>query len=443
MSKEKLIARFSALSHDWEGLEAKADSEDRALTDEELARGKEIQIEMESLKKQIELKDSIAEREAFMNDPVEEPVKLDPNPDVRKVEVGDDNQTLEPFKNLGEQLIAIAVADRSHHRDVDPRLLNPEIRGDDPTGASEKVPSAGGFLVQSDFNNEILKISHDEGMIAQRCRSIPVTGNGLIINAIDETSRAEGSRWGGVRSFWKDEAATFEESKPKFHQITLKLSKLTCLYYATGEVLEDAAALTSIASQAFGEELAFKIDDSLINGLGTGRPLGILAAPCLITADKETGQAATTFIYDNVIAMWTRLFGRSRQNSAWFINQDVEPQLFKMSMAIGTGGVPVYLPAGGATASPYSTLFGRPVIPIEQCKSLGTAGDIILGDFSQMIKIAKGGIRSDSSIHVEFLTDQVVFRYITRVDAQPQWKSTLTPANGSNTVSPFVVLQSR
>ena len=152
MSKEKLIARFSALSHDWEGLEAKADSEDRALTDEELARGKEIQIEMESLKKQIELKDSIAEREAFMNDPVEEPVKLDPNPDVRKVEVGDDNRTLQPFDNFGEQIIAAVRAARAQGRDTDPRLLNPELRGDDPTGASEKVPADGGFLVQKDFN---------------------------------------------------------------------------------------------------------------------------------------------------------------------------------------------------------------------------------------------------------------------------------------------------
>jgi HK97 family phage major capsid protein len=443
LSKEKLYARFNALAKEWEEIEAKADSEDRALTDEELARTKEIDHEMGSLKEQIELKNSISEREAFMSNPVEEPERIDPNPDVRKVEVGEDRSTLRPFDNFGEQIIAAVRAARSHGRDTDPRLLNPELRGDDPTGASEKVPADGGFLVQKDFSNEILRFAHENGMVAQRCRNIPVSGNGLIINAIDETSRANGSRWGGVQSYWKDEGAALEASQPKFRQIELILNKLTSLFYATDEVLQDANALSSIASQAFGEELAFKIDDAIINGSGAGQPLGILNANCLVTIDKEGSQTATTFVYENAAKMWARLYGRSQQNAVWFINQDVYPQLFTMSLAVGTGGAPVYMPAGGASASPYGTLFNRPVVPIEHCKTLGTAGDVILADFSQYLLINKGGVRSDSSIHVRFLNDEVVVRYILRTDGQPWMRSALTPANGSNTVSPFVVVQGR
>jgi hypothetical protein len=52
---------------------------------------------------------------------------------------------------------------------------------------------------------------------------------------------------------------------------------------------------------------------------------------------------------------------------------------------IGTGGVPVYLPPGGLSESPYAILKGRPVIPVEYCATLGTVGDIILADFTQVI----------------------------------------------------------
>ncbi|WP_254904604.1 hypothetical protein [Clostridium tyrobutyricum] len=39
----------------------------------------------------------------------------------------------------------------------------------------------------------------------------------------------------------------------------------------------------------------------------------------------------------------------------WYINQEIEPQLYIMVLNIGTGGTPVFLPSGGASSSQYST----------------------------------------------------------------------------------------
>jgi hypothetical protein len=47
------------------------------------------------------------------------------------------------------------------------------------------------------------------------------------------------------------------------------------------------------------------------------------------------------------------------------------------------------------------------------------------------------------SVHVAFLTDESIFRFIYRVDGQPIWNAALTPFKGSNTLSPFVVLAAR
>jgi HK97 family phage major capsid protein len=223
----------------------------------------------------------------------------------------------------------------------------------------------------------------------------------------------------------------------------LSLKKLTGLCYVTDELLTDAAALESVLMQGFAEEFGFKIDDAIISGNGAGQPLGILNSDALVKVAKESGQAAGTITVENIVKMWSRMWGRSRQNAVWLINQDVEPQLYTMSLAIGDGGVPVYMPANGLADKPYSTLFGRPVIPIEQCSSLGTLGDIILADFSQYLLIDKGGINAASSIHVRFLYDESVFRFIYRVDGQPVWDKALTPYKGSSSLSPFVALADR
>jgi HK97 family phage major capsid protein len=144
--------------------------------------------------------------------------------------------------------------------------------------------------------------------------------------------------------------------------------------------------------------------------------------------------------YEDVVNMWSRLYARSRKDAVWFINQDIEPDLYAMSLTIGTAGVPVYMPAGGLSGNQYATLYGRPVIATEYNASLGTVGDIVLADLGQYAMIRKGGLQSDSSIHVRFIYNESTFRWIYRTDGQPKWTTPVTPAKGSNTKSPFIVL---
>jgi HK97 family phage major capsid protein len=342
------------------------------------------------------------------------------------------------WKSPGEFLLAVKSA-AAPGGTVDKRLT---IKA---SGASEAVPSDGGFLVDMDFSTMLLTKTYDASSVAAKAFRIPISDgkNGVKINGIDEKSRANGSRYGGVQMYWENEADTVTGTKPKFRQIELSLKKLMGICYATDELLSDAMALESIVTKAFTDEFSFKVDDACINGNGSGQPLGVLNAPCLVTVAKEGSQSADTIAWENIVKMWSRMWGRSRQNAVWYINQDIEPQLYSMSLAVGTGGQLVYMPAGGASTEPYSTLFGRPVIPIEQCSALGDKGDIILADMSQYAMIDKGGMQSAQSIHVRFLYDENVFRFIYRTDGQPMWNSALTPYKGNNTLSPFVTLADR
>ena len=122
----------------------------------------------------------------------------------------------------------------------------------------------------------------------------------------------------------------------------------------------------------------------------------------------------------------------------------IEPQLFTMSLAVGTGGIPVYMPAGGLNDAPYGRLMGLPAIAIEQAASLGTVGDIIFGNFRNGYILAeKGGIKADMSIHVRFLYDESVFRFVLRIDGQPIRSSALTPYKGSDDLGHFIALATR
>lgn len=353
-----------------------------------------------------------------------------------------DKKAKQPWETLGTFLKAVHIATVSPGRTDDRLKAQKAI-----LGASEGVPADGGYLVQPSFSDQLFTLEHAPDEIVRRTRRFPVgaNNNGLIINAVDETSRATGSRWGGVQAYWAAEGDSVTATKPKFRQIKMELNKLMAVMYATDEILADAAQLEAVARVAVPEELSWMLANEFFRGTAAGRPRGILNSAALVTVSKETGQAAQTILFENIVKMWSRMWGRSRAsaNAAWLINQDIEPQLYSMSLAIGTGGVPVYLPPGGLNTSPYGTLMGKPVIPIEQASTLGTVGDISLVDWSQYLSIDKGGVKEASSMHVAFLTDQMAYRWTYRVDGEPGWRTTLTPANGSNTQSPFVTLAER
>lgn len=403
----------------------KAEEESRFLTDEEKTAVDKYENEIRSWDESIS-----RSKKMLSYEPEGKQEAREEEPEVKTSASKNEKR----FVSFGEQLMAV-YRSASPGGSIDARLSTRAA-----SGLNESNPSDGGFLVQQDFVSTLLKRTYETGVLASKVKKIPIssTANGLKINSIDEDSRANGSRWGGVQTYWQDEADQFAASKPKFRQMDLSLKKLTGLCYATDELLQDTVALESVIKEAFAEEFGFKIDDAILNGTGAGQPLGVLSSSALVTVAKENAQTDKITV-ENLIKMWNRLWSRSRGNSIWYINQELEPFLYTLKI----GDKPVYIPAGGLSEKPYGTLFGRPVVPLEQCNAAGELGDIILADVGQYLLIDKGGINQASSIHVRFLYDENVFRFIYRVDGQPIWNRPLTPYKGSATVSPFVALAKR
>ncbi|MFL6314796.1 MAG: phage major capsid protein [Terriglobales bacterium] len=436
-----------------------AEKEDRDFKPEEQATHDANIAQLKSVNARIDRIEGLRTAQASL---LKKPVQSANNPGA-SVQCSDEPR----FESMGEQLMAVARYTQSNGENRDPRLVavgsqkyvklvaEGLIKGGFPenkamaaaAGLNESTPAEGGFLVQGDLAEGILQRTYETGEILSQMPEpieISSSSNRTSINAIDESSRANGSRFGGVQVFWSNEAAAITATKPKFRRLELILNKLTGLCYATDEMLADAAVMNSVINNVFPLEFSFRIEDAIFNGLGGGQPIGFLQSPSLITVAAEAAQPTATIVSANVLKMWSRCWGRSRKTALWCIDQSIEPQLY--SMTVGTGGgatAVVYMPPGGLSSSPYGTLFGRPVIPTEYNAALGTAGDITLFDPSQIAFARKGLMQAATSMHVNFTTDEMAFRFIMRLDAQPTWNKPLTPKNGGNTLSPFVTLAAR
>jgi len=309
---------------------------------------------------------------------------------------------------------------------------------------SEIVPSDGGIFLQTETSTEMLDTSVGLGAIASQARrrtmSGPVTKHEVI--AVDETSRADGYRYGGIRWYPVAELADITASQTKWNKVALEPKKIGAAYHASEEVLTDVTFLSGDVNDLVTKEYAFSIDHYAYEGDGASDPmLGLMNCPAKIAVPKVAAQTADTIVAQNVMDMKKRCSGY--QNAVWFANQFIEDQLIQLFIPLGDAGelMKIYTPP--MTPDDVATLWGRPLYFTEHCNELGDDGDLVLADMTQYYIVDKGGISMASSIHVAFLAEQRTFRFTSRVDGQCIWKTPVTAYKGSTTISPIVTIADR
>jgi HK97 family phage major capsid protein len=361
--------------------------------------------------------------------PVNTPVHAEPK----------DHTLLHLFDNFAEQLKAVKNA--AVNGTVDERLAQINNAAQ---GANEGTPEEGGYVVQSDIAQSMMDSAAQAGNILPLVDTYTISGNSNRVEwtEIDESSVAT-TVFGGVQAYWASEAASVTASKPKLMEKELKLQKLMGIAYATYELDQDSNFTSQLYTRAFTLAIQRELESCIISaaGTGAGKPLSIMKSGALISVPKESGQAADTVKWENIVKMYNRALNGDNAGYVWLMHPDVSEQLDFLNFPIGTGGVPVYLPA--AIQGSVPTLKGKPIVKSDHCAALGDKGDINYVDLSQYMLITKGGVQADSSMHVQFLTAENCFRFIFRANGMPKRDKALTIKNSSNTRSPFVTLDAR
>jgi HK97 family phage major capsid protein len=303
---------------------------------------------------------------------------------------------------------------------------------------SVKTPEDGGGMVQTDYAFDIVDQGFNNGEILPKCSIRQSTGNSnaLDLYALDEKSRKDGVRHGGIQVFTKREEEQYESSKAKFAKIGLKVNKITGLLYLTDEVMEDAGVLEGEVRGLFPMAFGFKIQDLLFRGRGNGEPLGIYNSKAFLSIAKEANQPANSILAKNISNMKAQAMG----NGEFYGNRDLIPELDDLYRTFDGDNVK---PLFKQTSMTTGILDGIPITFVEQAETLGSLGDLVLADWSQYVILRKGGIKEMESLHFKFDLGLKAIKWTMRIDGMSRVKEPLTPYKGTNKTSPFIGLAPR
>jgi HK97 family phage major capsid protein len=300
--------------------------------------------------------------------------------------------------------------------------------------------SRGGFLVPSAFSPEVLKVEAEMDPSAGLTRNIPMTAPILNIPARTDKNHTT-SVTGGLRVYWGAETQAATTSRTQVESVQLVAKNMTGAYYVTEELLSDSpTAVQQMLADSLAEEFPSEIFNAKIRGTGAGQYEGILNSPALVSVSAETGQAADTIIYDNIINMMARLWKRGAAKIMWLANHEAFPQIAKLTQGSGATATPIF--NVGANGAP-STLGGYPIYFTEYASAIGDLGDIVLVNWNEYLEGVLQTTQMSESVHVRFLENERCFKAWTRRDGRGWWRSALTPKKGSSTLSPFVTLAAR
>lgn len=420
--KAKHVAAMRAITD-------KANAENRDLNDDEVTVFEAEQSSLERVNAAISREETLIEQERSAG-----VVEV---PDNARIEGGAPRIEQDPrrgFESFGEFAQAVRGGS-ARNAALDERLT---IGASAPsTYANESGGADGGFLIPPEFSNQIFTLSLEDDAFLQMTDNTDVNGNGMVFPK-DETTP-----WGtdGVRAYWQAEASVATATKPKYGTSALRLHKLMALTPVTDELLEDTRALESYLPALVARSIRWKTNEAILFGDGAGKPLGAFNGSAAVVNAKESGQAASTIVLNNILKMIARLPPGSFPKAVWLVTPDALPALFGMTL----GNYPIYLPVNaGAQGSPYGTLMGRPIIVTQHASAFSSQGDLCLVDLSYYRTITKaGGIKTATSMHLYFDADATAFRATFRLDGQPKIVNPISQAKGSNTLSPFIQLGAR
>lgn len=337
------------------------------------------------------------------------------------------------FANLGD------FAKEIWHRNTNAKRM-PQIH-EVQNAFSSNDAATGGYLIPESFDSEIRQLTLEQSIVRSHATVISMSTPQMLFPYVDWTTNV-GSTFGGWTVQRIGEGETITPSTAKFGRVKLDVTKQVAGAEVPNEMFADVAALDGFIRASLPQAMAFAEDTDFLTGNGAGYPLGVLNAAntALITITKETNQAASSVVIENILKMYARMLPSSKGRAVWLVNPTTLPMLQTMSIAVGTGGAPVMLV--NMANGPVQTMLGRPIIETEKVPALGSAADISFIDFSYYLIGDRPGSGLESSPHAQFMNDITVMKMTARNDGRPWIQKPLTPANG-DTLSPFVALGAR
>lgn len=376
--------------------------ENKTATDEEKALSESLRNEIMNREEEINRKE-LLQRHELASQTKETPEKKN-----------------EHFRNIGEFVIALAEGRTENmiRKDRDTRDMT-----------MSNGPSAG-YLVPDEFGGMLRSIAPPASLVRPRATYLGGGSDATIsFNSFDQS----GSKgiYGGVTVNWINETGTRQDAGDlAYKQIKFEPQEVSGYIDVSNKLLRNASDVSGYVETQLGYAIAGSEDQKFVTGSGVGCPLGFIGHASSVEVTRNT---ASDIKYSDVCDMFATTMYSS--NLVWVANHTTITKLMQM---VDAASQLVWQPS--ARDDIPGTLIGVPVVFSDLVPTLGTKGDLCLCDFSYY------GIRDGSpmSMFVDPYTQSV--NQITRlylfwnVDGHPMLTDTILMRDGTNTLTPFAVL---
>jgi HK97 family phage major capsid protein len=276
---------------------------------------------------------------------------------------------------------------------------------DEVKAMQEDTDAEGGFFVPEEFVNQVV---HDPGVpgsqLRPNCTVIRVASKDGYVPTLASAT------WGAIA-----EEAAFSDQTPTVGQVNFSIEKSGGLIKVTRELLDDSAVnLPALLTQIFQESAGRFEDVGIISGNGTTQYAGIMGA----SPSDYTMANATSVVAADLIGIYYTLESQFRANASFIMKSAIAALVTSIaSTAAGVHMIP------SLTASPSSTILGRPNIMTDVVSGLGgtitaTERIALFGDLKQYYIFDRVGftIRRNDSLYMG--NDQIGFFATRRGDGQ-------------------------
>lgn len=411
-----------------EALLAKAEAENRDLTDEEQTAFDAAMEKAEKMGGDIERRESLEKAQANLQasagrvtkpQPVDRPnFGLDASGNVI---VPRREGSMRAFDNSKEGELSAYRAGRWIRAQIFGSLKDQQWCRENGLGfqaaQSEGVNSAGGYLVPVELERAIIDLREEYGTFRRECRVIPMGSDTIQIPR----------RTGGLTAYFTAESATPSESNKSWDQVQLTAKKLMTLTRYSSELDEDA--YISIADDLASEiayAFATKEDACGWNGDGTSTYGGIYGLVTNFTANYASlaggVQAASgidTFAEITVATLTTLMAALPKyamRNAKWYCSKPCNDIVFNGLKAAGGGNTITTL-----EGSPQERFLGYPIVVDQSLPTstgdLSNAVMLFFGDLSMASTMgSRRGIRVQLSTERYFDSDEIGIKGTERFD---------------------------
>ena len=290
----------------WEAAKAFAETHmtDRGtLTVEDEATYNKMEAEITDLTREIARRERQEALDAELAKPVNTPITEKPMSGKK-----DDAKT---GRSSDEYKSAVLAALRSNFRKISNVL-------------SEGIDANGGYLVPEEYDTRLIQVLEDENIMRRLGTRITTSGEHKINIAASTPAAA-----------WIEEGEQLTFGDATFDQIIMDAHKLHVAVKITEELLYDNAfGLENYILKKFGTALANAEEDAFINGDGSGKPLGLLAAE----GGAEIGvtaASATAITADEIINLVYSLKRPYRKNAKFMCNDQTLAAIRKLKDTTG------------------------------------------------------------------------------------------------------------